>query len=279
MTDIPKACVIGWPARHSRSPLIHRHWLKTYGIAGDYAIEEIAPEDFDAFLSGLSGHGYVGCNVTLPHKEAAARIVARRDGTAEKLKAVNTVWYEDGELVGANTDVHGFLANLDAGAPGWDGDLDRAVVLGAGGAARGIVHGLTTRGVTRIDVVNRTRDRADALARDFGASVVAHGWDAIDAVLSGARLLVNTTSLGMRGKPPLTVDVSPLGRDAVVNDIVYVPLETDLLEAARARGLKTVDGLGMLLYQAVPGFERWFGPRPEVTPELRAILVKDIEGS
>lgn len=279
MNDIPKACVIGWPARHSRSPLIHRHWLRRYGIAGDYVIEEIEPEDFEAFLSDLSAHGYVGCNVTLPHKEAAARLVARRDDTAASLGAVNTVWYQDGDLVGANTDVYGFLANLDAGAPRWDAGLDRAVVLGAGGAARGIVHGLLTRGVGRVDIVNRSLDRAAALAGAFGPAVIAHGWDEIDTVLEGARLLVNTTSLGMQGNPPLEIDLAPLAAEAIVNDIVYVPLETNLLKAARARDLNAVDGLGMLLYQAVPGFEKWFGVRPEVTADLRAVLVKDIEGT
>ncbi|MCT8972207.1 shikimate dehydrogenase [Microbaculum marinisediminis] len=279
MNDIPKACVIGWPARHSRSPLIHRHWLRRYGIAGDYVIEEIEPEDFEAFLSDLSAHGYVGCNVTLPHKEAAARLVARRDETAARLGAVNTVWYQDGDLVGANTDVYGFLANLDAGAPRWDAGLDRAVVLGAGGAARGIVHGLLTRGVGRIDVVNRSLDRAAALADAFGPAVIARGWDEIDTVLEDARLLVNTTSLGMQGNPPLEIDLAPLAAEAIVNDIVYVPLETNLLKAARARDLNAVDGLGMLLYQAVPGFEKWFGVRPDVTSDLRAVLVKDIEGT
>jgi shikimate dehydrogenase len=279
MTDSLKACVIGWPAKHSRSPLIHRYWLTRYGIEGDYGIEEIAPEDVDAFLSDLATRGYVGCNVTLPHKEAAARIVSRRDKTAETLGAVNTVWYENGTLVGANTDVYGFLANLDADAPGWDKDLDRAVVLGAGGASRGVVHGLMMRGTGRIDVVNRTRDRAVALASDFGPTVVAHGWAGIDSVLDGTRLLVNTTSLGMQGKPPLEIDLAPLSADAVVNDIVYVPLETELLKTARSRGLVAVDGLGMLLYQAVPGFEKWFGMRPEVTGDLRAILVEDIGGA
>ncbi|MEJ8574962.1 shikimate dehydrogenase [Microbaculum marinum] len=277
--DEPRlACVIGWPAKHSRSPLIHRHWLKQYGIAGDYRIEEVAPEDFETFLTGLTDNGYVGCNVTVPHKLAAYRLVARRDDTAEALGAVNTVWYENGELNGANTDVHGFLASLDAGAPGWDADLARAVVLGAGGAARGIVHGLISRGVTRIDVVNRTAGRTAALVDDFGPAVAGHGWAGLQGVLEGARLLVNTTSLGMAGAPPLDVDLAPLAADAVVTDIVYVPLETGLIASARKRSLATVDGLGMLLHQAVPGFERWFGVRPQVTDELRAILVADIEG-
>jgi shikimate dehydrogenase len=183
MSDFRKACIIGWPARHSRSPMIHRYWLKQHGIDGDYGIEEVAPENFGAFLGDLSAHGYVGCNVTLPHKEAAARMVARCDETAKRLGAVNTVWYEGNDLVGANTDVYGFLANLDDKAPGWDKNLDRAVVLGAGGAARGIVHGLITRGVSRIDIVNRSADRVAALAADFGVAVVAHGWENVENVL------------------------------------------------------------------------------------------------
>jgi len=274
----PVACVTGWPVRHSRSPLIHRHWLKQYGIAGDYRIEEVAPEEFEDFLRNLSDRGYVGCNVTVPHKVSAARLVARCDETARALGAVNTVWYENGELVGANTDVYGFLANLDADTPGWDDGLNRAVVLGAGGAARGIVHALKSRGVSRIDVVNRTTERTAALIADFGPVVAGHGWDEATTVLEDARLLVNTTSLGMQGSAPLEIDISPLSSEAVINDIVYVPLETDLLKAAAARGLKTTGGLGMLLHQAVPGFEKWFGVRPEVTDELRAILVADVEG-
>lgn len=275
---VPIACVTGWPVRHSRSPLIHRHWLTKYGIAGDYVIEEVAPGDFRDFLTTLPARGYVGCNVTVPHKVTAAEIVARRDETADALGAVNTIWLENGDLVGANTDVYGFLANLDADAPGWDARLDRAVVLGAGGAARGIVYALIGRGIPRIDVINRTADRTAALIADFGPAVAGHGWHEAPDVLAGARLLVNTTSLGMAGSAPLDLDIAPLAADAVVNDIVYVPLETDLIAAARDRGLATVGGLGMLLHQAVPGFEKWFGVRPEVTAALRAILVKDIEG-
>jgi shikimate dehydrogenase len=257
--------------------MIHRHWLHAFGIAGDYRIEEIAPDAFEAFLTNLGDHGYVGCNVTIPHKQAAARIVARRDATAAALGAVNTVWYENGELVGANTDTYGFLANLDELAPDWDRGLDRAVVLGAGGAARGIVHGLKSRGVRRVDMVNRTLAHAQRLAADFAPGVHAHDWSVLDAVLAGTRLLVNTTALGMHGKPPLGIDVSGLAADAVVNDIVYVPLETGLMSEAARHGLKSVGGLGMLLHQAVPGFERWFGVRPEVDEALRAKLVADIE--
>jgi len=272
----PKACVVGWPVGHSRSPLIHRHWLQTYGIEGDYDLAEVAPANFEAFLRDLGENGFAGCNVTIPHKESAAATVEHLDETAAALGAVNTVWLENGVLNGANTDVYGFLANLDAAAPGWDAALDRAVVLGAGGAARGIVHGLVSRGVKRIDVVNRSVDRVAALAADFPA-VTAHDWGSAPQAFENARLLVNTTSLGMVGKPALELDLSPLSPDAVVNDIVYVPLETGLLKTARQRGLVAVDGLGMLLHQAVPGFEKWFGRRPEVTDALRSILVDDIE--
>lgn len=276
--NVPHACVVGWPAKHSRSPLIHRHWLKKYGLEGDYVIEEVAPEDFDGFLSNLQANGYVGCNVTVPHKVAAAKIVASRDKTADALGAVNTIWIEDGSLGGANTDVYGFLANLDAEAPDWDKNLDRAVILGAGGAARGVIYGLLGRGIGRIDVINRSADRVSTLIEHFGPAIIGHDWSNPGAVLDGARLLVNTTSLGMEGNAPLEIDLSTLSSTATVNDIVYIPLETGLLKAARKRDLITVDGLGMLLHQAVPGFEKWFGVRPEVTGDLRAILVADIEG-
>lgn len=294
MSRLIKSCVVGWPIRHSRSPLIHRHWLDVYGIQGCYGVEAVEPDNFADFISRLPGRGYAGCNVTLPHKEAAARIVSRCDETARKLGAVNTIWCENGGLAGANTDVYGFLANLDEAAPGWDSGLGRAVVLGAGGAARGVVHGLLSRGIGDVAVVNRNAGRLAGLVETFGQAVSGqavsgqavsgqavsgHGWADLASVLDGARLLVNTTSLGMEGAPPLDIDLSPLAADAVVNDIVYVPLRTGLLKAARARRLAAVDGLGMLLHQAVPGFEKWFGVRPQVTPELRAILVADIEAA
>jgi len=275
----PLACVIGWPAKHSRSPMIHRYWLKRYGLSGDYEIAEISPEHFDPFLRGLRENGYVGGNVTVPHKVAAARIVREVDETAAALGAVNTVWYENGDLVGANTDVYGFLANLDAAVPDWQAGVDRAVVLGAGGAARGIVHGLMSRGVDRIDVVNRTVEKAEALRGDFGNRVAAFSMDTLPARLAGARLLVNTTSLGMAGAAPLDIDLAPLTGDAVVSDIVYVPLQTALLKQAEDRGFRTVDGLGMLLHQAVPGFEKWFGRQPEVTGDLRALIIADLEAA
>ncbi|WP_029351744.1 shikimate dehydrogenase [Bosea sp. 117] len=270
-----RACVIGHPISHSRSPLIHGHWLAEHGIDGSYGREDVPPEAIEGFLANFAASGYVGCNVTVPHKEAAFR-AAECDEVAGALGAANTLWLEGGRLMASNTDVYGFLANLDAGEPEWARALGEAVVLGAGGAARGIVHGLLSRGVDRVAVVNRSFDRAEALRARFGPKVVPVQWRDLPGRLAGARLLVNTTSLGMKGQPPLDLDLSPLSPDAVVTDIVYVPLETPLLRAAKARGLATIDGLGMLLHQAVPGFERWFGVRPRVTPELRALVIADL---
>lgn len=271
-----RAAIIGHPVAHSRSPLIHGYWLKQHGIDGDYGRLDVAPEAIEAFLSDFAASGLVGANVTVPHKEAAFRAARERDPVAQALGAVNTLWLENGTLHGANTDVHGFLANLDAAEPEWARALGEAVVLGAGGAARAVVYGLLSRGVDRVVVANRTLARAEALRQQFGARVLPLDWRDLAGRLNGCRLLVNTTSLGMKGQPPLDVDLSALSPDALVSDIVYVPLETPLLKAAKARGLKTVDGLGMLLHQAVPGFERWFGVRPEVTPELRALAVADL---
>ncbi|MFP4538971.1 MAG: shikimate dehydrogenase [Dichotomicrobium sp.] len=272
----PHACVIGWPVAHSRSPLIHGYWLEKYDLPGRYDKQAVPPEDVPAFFDAFAANGLVGANVTVPHKELAYQLVDRRDPSAEAVRAVNTVWLEDGQLVGANTDVYGFLANLDAGAPGWDAG-SRAAVLGAGGAARAVLKGLIDRGFTEIRIANRTKAKAQHLADAFGPAVRPVAWEDRAAMLSGCALLVNTTSLGMDGAPALDIGLSELPPDAVVTDIVYVPLQTELLRAAQARGLRTVDGLGMLLHQAVPGFARWFGTRPEVTPELRARLVADIE--
>ncbi len=276
-TKPPAACLIGWPAAHSRSPLIHHYWLRKLGIEGGYVIEAVPPEDFAVFVRRLSTHGFVGANVTLPHKERALTL-STPDARARAVGAANTLWYEAGELRATNTDVEGFINNLDACASGWDKATD-ALVLGAGGAARAVVFGLIERGIKHVHLANRTIERANALADQFGASVHPVAWDAIGELLPRAGLLVNTTSLGMRGQPALELDVGRLADDAVVADLVYLPLETPLLAAARARRLKTADGLGMLLHQAVRGFELWFGQRPEVTSELRAMVEDDLKKS
>jgi shikimate dehydrogenase len=277
MTAVSKAraaCLIGWPAAHSRSPLIHHHWLRTLGIEGGYNIEAVPPEGFAEFVLHLSTHGFVGANVTLPHKERALALT-KPDARARAVGAANTLWYEGGELCSTNTDIEGFVINLDACAPGWD-TIEDALVLGAGGSSRAVVFGLIERGISCVHLANRTAERARGLADQFGANVRPVAWEAIDSLLPRAGLLVNTTSLGMHGQPALELDASLLPSHAVVADLVYVPLETPLLSAARARGLRTADGLGMLLHQAMRGFELWFGQRPEVTSELRALVEADL---
>jgi shikimate dehydrogenase len=272
--NVPTACIIGWPVAHSRSPAIHRYWLKELGIAGDYVRQPVEPEKIAAYLSAFADSGYVGGNVTVPHKEAAFVAVVEADDAARAIGAVNTLWLADGRLLGANTDAFGFLANLDETAPGWDRHGGAAVVLGAGGAARAVIWALLKRGFAPIRLVNRTLSRAETLAGRFGGEVEATDWRDLPKALAGAALLVNTTSLGMSNNPPLEIDLVPLSADALVTDIVYVPLETPLLAAARARGLAAVDGLGMLLHQAAPGFERWFGRRPTVSAGLRAAVLQ-----
>jgi shikimate dehydrogenase len=272
---VPRACLMGHPVAHSRSPMIHGYWLRTLGIAGSYDLQDLTAEGFHDFFTHLAAYGYVGGNVTVPHKEAAYRLVHRRDEAAEAVGAVNTVWFEGKLLMGGNSDIHGFITNVDQCAPGWDVARTHAVVIGAGGAARSAIYGLVTRGFD-VSVANRTAERADDLAARFGPRVHAYEYDALPGLLPAADLLVNCTSLGMVGKPPHTIDLTPLKRDAIVCDVVYVPLETPLLAAARARGHRTVDGLGMLLHQAGFGFEKWFGAMPAVTPELRALVEADI---
>jgi shikimate dehydrogenase len=268
------ACLIGWPAAHSRSPLIHHYWLRTLGIEGGYNIEAVPPEGFAEFILHLSAHGFVGANVTRPHKERALALSAP-DARARAVGAANTLWYDGDRLCSTNTDVEGFINNLDASAPGWDKASD-ALVLGAGGASRAVLFGLLERGIKHVHLANRTLARAQALADQFGPAVHPVAWDATSEMLSRAQMLVNTTSLGMHGQPPLEIDIGRLPADAVVADLVYVPLKTPLLSAAERRGLRSADGLGMLLHQAVRGFELWFGRRPEVTPELRALVEADL---
>lgn len=276
-TLLARACVMGHPIGHSRSPLIHGYWLRTLGIKGEYVREDVPPGAFTAFVTSLRQRGYVGGNCTVPHKEAAFRLVDVATDRARAVGAVNTLWFEDDRLCGDNTDGIGFVSHLSATQPGWAASTEVALILGAGGAARGIVAALLSAGVDRIVIANRTLARAEELARLFGDQVAAREWNMLPEALVASDLLINTTSLGMQGQPALEVDIAPLKPSAIVADIVYVPLETRLLADARRRGHRTTDGLGMLLHQAVPGFERWFGHRPMVTDELRDILVRDIE--
>lgn len=273
----PRASVIGFPVRHSRSPKIHGFWLEQLGLNGSYESIEVRPEALQDFVQTLAARGFAGTNVTVPHKEAVVALCGTVSASAQALGAVNTVWLRDGVIHGDNSDVFGFLANLDAGAPGWDHAVKTALVLGAGGAARAVVFALQSRGVDAVLIANRTRERADVLAVKFGEGVRARDWATLAAVLPGCDLLINTTSLGMKGQPPLEIGVAALPAHAIVCDIVYVPLETSLLVAAAARGLRTVGGLGMLLHQAVLGFSHWFGATPTVTPELYALISADIE--
>lgn len=267
-------CVIAWPAAHSRSPLIHNYWIKQHKLDAEYRREAVPPEKFAGFVSHLDERGYAGGNVTVPHKEPVLSL-SEPDERARAVGAANTLWYEGGRLRSTNTDVEGFLANLDSATPGWDRGLSTAVVLGAGGGARAVIYGLLAREVSRIYVINRTQEKAQALRKQFGAAVQLAGWDETTGLLGGAGLLVNTTMLGMVGEPPLDLNLR-CPASLVVADIVYAPLVTGLLASARARGLRTADGLGMLLHQAVRGFQLWFGVRPEVTPELRKLVEADL---
>lgn len=270
-----RAAIIGWPVSQSRSPMIHTHWLKSFGIDGDYVRQPVEPDKAEAFFAGFVDSGLAGGNVTIPYKEIAARLAGHREPIVERIGAANTLWVEDGTLCATNTDGVGFLANLDDRAPGWDASPGKALVLGAGGAATSVVDGLVGRGFT-VRVLNRTLSRAEALAGRYGKSASADVLSAANRYAASAGLIVNTTSLGMKGEGAIDLDLSLAGSDAVVTDIVYVPLETPFLAAAKAKGLRTVDGLGMLLHQAVPGFERWFGRKPTVTADLRAMIEADL---
>ncbi len=273
------AFVTGFPIKHSRSPLIHNFWLRQFGIDGSYQAIEVAPDRFQDFLDDMkSGRaGMLGGNVTIPHKELACRLADRPDALAQELGAANTLWVEDGRICATNTDGFGFVANLDERKPGWD-KTERALILGAGGASRAVIQAVRDRGIREIHVVNRTYDRARELADRFGKAVHAHPLDALAEVSSGCGLFVNSTSLGMDGREAPAIDFSRLTADAVVTDLVYVPLKTPILAMAQEQGQTTVDGLGMLLHQARPGFEKWFGQRPEVTEELRALIIADMDG-
>lgn len=264
------AGVIGHPISHSKSPRLHGHWLKRYGIDGHYIPMDVAPDDLARTIELLPRLGFAGINVTLPHKEAVMALCDEITPRAKAVGAVNTVIFqEDGSVLGDNTDGYGFMANLYAGAPSWRADMGPAVVLGAGGAARGVVAALLDAGAPHIILSNRTVERATALQSEFGTRVVVSAWDDVGDAIKGANLLVNTTSLGMDGQPALPVSLDHLGSETLVTDIVYAPLKTQLLIDAAARGCAVVDGLGMLLHQAAPGFEAWFGQKPIVDDELR----------
>ena len=269
-----RAFVIGHPIGHSRSPLIHGFWIEHYGIAGSYEAIDVAPADLPLFFDRLRAGEFVGGNVTVPHKEAAFELCDHRDLDTAHIGAFNTLVVRDNadglEIHGTNTDHYGFLANLDEGVPGWSEGLVKAIVLGAGGAARGVASALIARGVPRVLILNRTPETAERLAGEIAGPIEGRSLASWDLLASTARLVVNTTTVGMHGTRFEGLDLGLLPPDALVTDIVYTPLETPLLREARERGFRIVDGLGMLLHQAVPGFEAWFGVRPEVTPALRA---------
>lgn len=273
-----RACVIGWPIEHSRSPLIHGHWLKKYGIDGAYTKEQVKPEHLEKFVRSLAENGFAGCNVTVPHKEAVFAAAEIKDASAVAVGAANTIWLEGGKIACANTDTYGFMTHLTNVAPKWNLAKGPVMILGAGGAARAIVHGFLEAGRTDIRIFNRSIERADSLEAHFGKQVTAFDWLQRNEHVPTAAVIVNTTTLGMKGAGNPEIEFADARNDCVAADIVYVPLETEFLKEARQFRLTTVDGLGMLLHQAAPGFEKWFGVRPQVTDELRRILVADIEG-
>lgn len=272
---IPLAGVIGSPVAHSRSPRLHQHWLRRYGIQGHYIPMDIASEDLEAALETLPKLGFIGVNVTIPHKEHILRLADVVSDRAALIGAANTIVFrEDGKVHADNTDSYGFLENLRHGAPGWIPNAGPAAVLGAGGAARAVTIALLDSGVEEIRLSNRTKTRAESLRQEFGTKISVYDWVQAGNMLEGAATVVNTTSLGMVGKPDLRIPLDAIDKSAVVTDLVYTPLETHLLTVARSMGCQTVDGLGMLLYQAAPGFERWFGIRPEVDDELRKAVLR-----
>ena len=275
MTDlIPLAGVLGHPIAHSRSPRVHRHWLRRYGLPGHYVPLDVAPDDLEEVLRAMPRMGFVGANVTIPHKESALRLCDLVTDRAALVGAVNTLIFRaDGKLHGDNTDGYGFLANIRQTAPAWQPRSGPAAVFGAGGASRAVIVALLEAGVPEIRLANRSRPRADALQGEFGARLTVYDWNKAGDMLTGAVTVVNATSLGMAGQTAFRVPLDALEPGALVNDLVYQPLETEFLRHARDRGCITVDGLGMLLHQAVPGFERWFGRRPDVDTEIREAIL------
>jgi shikimate dehydrogenase len=271
------AGVMGWPIAHSRSPLLHNYWFGKYGLKGTYVPLAIRPEGLAAAFRSLHPLGFAGCNLTLPLKQHAMTIVDELDATARRIGAISCVVVRpDGTLAGLNNDWYGFVHMLKQEDPGWRADAGPVAVLGAGGGARAVCHGLLEEGAREIRLVNRTLARAEAIAREFGGPITALPWERRNEALEGAAMAVNTTSQGMVGQPALDVDLARLPRTALAGDIIYTPLETPFLAAAKARGNRTINGLGMLLHQGRPAWQRWFGIEPEVTPELRALMEKSI---
>jgi len=271
------AGVMGWPVGHSRSPRLHGYWLAHYRIDGAYVPLPVAPEDLAQALKALPILGFAGVNLTIPHKERAAALMDRLQPAARRIGAVNTVIVRDSELIGDNTDGYGFLESIKEAVPSWRAASGPALILGAGGTARAVIAALVDAGVPEIRLANRTAARADAIAEEFGGAIRIYAWSDRAKALEGAALLVNTTSLGMIGAPALELSLQGLSPGAVVSDVVYTPLETELLAAARARGHSAVDGLGMLLHQARPGFAAWFGVTPQVTPQLRTFVLQSLQ--
>lgn len=278
MPDIKRAFVTGWPIDHSRSPLIHNHWLKQYGLAGEYVIRPCEPEKFAEFLATMKQEGFIGGNISIPHKETAFTIIDAPEPAALNLGAVNTIWMENGHLCGTNTDEYGFLANLDEQHPGWDNSDNKAagaLVLGAGGASRAIIHGLLQRQFANITIANRTLDRAKNLVNQFGSNCHALELNQVTPQNFNPAIIINTTSIGMKDDiQPIDLEGYPV--TAIVHDIVYTPLITPLLAQAQSLNMPTIDGLGMLLHQAVPGFEKWFGIRPKVDASLRQLILENL---
>ncbi len=271
-----KAAVIGWPISHSRSPLIHGYWLKKYGIEGSYERRPVQPEELPAIIQSVRRGELAGCNVTVPHKEAVLKLVDDADDTARAIGAANTLWMAGGRLKATNTDAYGFLTNLATAYPDWRDPPGVPLVVGAGGAARAVIHALRGAGCKNILLTNRTRARADELVRFFGDDVEALDWDQRRHGVADCSLLVNTTTQGMSGQAALDVPLDALNPMTIVYDLVYVPLETPLMAGAQRHGNRTLGGLGMLLHQAVVGFEHWFGTKPDVTDELRDLIVADL---
>jgi shikimate dehydrogenase len=271
---IPLAGVIGSPVAHSRSPALHGHWLKRYGISGFYVPIDVATDDLESVLRTMPKMGFVGANATIPHKEKVMKIADLVTDRAALMGAANTLIFRaDGRIHADNTDGYGFIENLRQGAPGWDAGAGPATVIGAGGAARAVIASLIDVGATEIRLTNRTRARSDALRQEFGTKVQVYDWVQAGNAIEGAATVINASSLGMVGKPEFRIPLDALSRDAVVTDLVYAPLETAFLRQAAEIGCRTVDGLGMLLYQAAPAFERWFGIRPEVDEAARAAVL------